>query len=209
MMRSPCGSRSACGAPIPPAHSGSDRFPFRGVPMTRREFLRRSAAAAAALPLLGRPELLHGLVAPDTTGPVVQDAARRDLAMRALEAARSAGAGWADVRINTNRNQGISTRERRVTGVSDNVTSGFGVRVLVEGTWGFAASGAVTPDEVVRVARQAVAQARANRAAQRQPVRLAPAEVEPNGVWRSPIRVDPFDIPIEEKVDYLDRQSAG
>src|SRR5690606_16947260 len=203
MMPSPCGSRSACGAPIPPAHSGSDRFPFRGVPMKRRDFLRHSAVAAAGLPMLGRPELLHGILSPVATGPVVQDAARRDLAMRALEAARSAGADWADVRINTNRSQGISTRDRRVTGVSDNVTSGFGVRVLVGGTWGFAASGAVTADEVVRVARQAVAQARANRAAQREPVRLAPAEVEPNGVWRSPIRIDPFDIPIEDKVEHL------
>ncbi|MEX0912067.1 MAG: TldD/PmbA family protein, partial [Gemmatimonadota bacterium] len=136
-------------------------------------------------------------------GPVVQDAERRDLAARALEAARSAGAEWADVRINTNRSQGISTRDRRITGVADNITSGFGVRVLVDGTWGFAASGTVTRDEVVRVARQAVAQASANRAAQREPVQLAPAEVEPNGVWRSPIRTDPFDIAIEDKVEYL------
>jgi TldD protein len=135
-------------------------------------------------------------------GPVV-DAERRALAMRALEAATAEGAEYADIRINTNRTQGISTRERQVTGVSDNVTSGFGIRVLVGGTWGFAASGAVTQDEVVSVARHAVAQARANRAAQREPVRLAPAEVEPDGVWRSPIRIDPFEIPIEEKVEFL------
>jgi hypothetical protein len=171
--------------------------------MKRRDFIRHSAVAAAGLTVLPRPELLHGVLSPAAHGPVVQDAARRELAARALEAARSAGADWADVRINTNRNQGISTRERRITGVSDNVTSGFGVRVLVDGTWGFAASGNVTNDEVVRVARQAVAQARANRAAQREPVRLAPADVEPNGVWRSPIRTDPFEIPIEEKVEYL------
>jgi TldD protein len=171
--------------------------------MKRRDFLRHTAVTAAGLTVFTRPELLHGVLSPVAHGPVVQDAQRRDLAARALEAARSAGADWADVRINTNRNQGIGTREQRVTGVSDNITSGFGVRVLVEGTWGFAASGVVTPDEVVRVAQQAVAQARANRVAQRTPVRLAPAEVEPNGVWRSPVRVDPFDIPIEDKVGTL------
>ncbi len=171
--------------------------------MKRRDFIRHSAVAAAGLTVFPRPELLHGVLSPVAHGPVVQDAARRELASRALEAARSAGADWADIRINTNRNQGISTRERRITGVSDNVTSGFGVRVLVDGTWGFAASGNVTNDEVVRVARQAVTQARANRAAQREPVRLAPADVEPNGVWRSPIRTDPFEIPIEDKVEYL------
>jgi TldD protein len=133
----------------------------------------------------------------------VVDAERRDLAMRALQAASDAGADWADVRINTNRSQGISTRDQRITGVSDNITSGFGVRVLVDGTWGFAASGLVNREEVVRVAGRAVSQARANRAAQRNPVELAPAPVEPEGVWRSPIEIDPFDIPIAEKVDFL------
>ena len=171
--------------------------------MKRRDFLRHSAVAAAGLSVVGHPEALHGILSPAAYGPVAVRSDRRELAMRALEAARSAGADYADVRINTNRNQGIQTRERRVIGLSDNVTSGFGVRVLVGGTWGFAASSNATGDEVVRVARQAVAQARANRAAQRQPVELAPTEVEPDGVWRSPIRTDPFEIPIEQKVEYL------
>jgi TldD protein len=175
--------------------------------MKRRDFLRHSAVAAAGLTAIGRPDTLHGSLSPVAYAPMVDD--RRELAMRALDAARSAGADWADVRINTNRAQGLSTRDRRVTGLSDNITSGFGVRVLVDGTWGFAASGEVTPDEVERVARWAVAQARANRAAQRQPVELAPAPAEPDGVWRSPIRIDPFDIPIEEKVGYLFRANEA
>jgi TldD protein len=170
--------------------------------MKRREFLKHSAVAAAGLTIVGRPESLHGILTPSAFSPVV-DGERRALAMRALNAAQGAGADYADVRINTNRNQGISTRERQILGVSDNVTSGFGIRVLVEGTWGFAASGVVTPDEVERVARVAVAQARANRVAQRRPVELAPYDIEPDGVWRSPIRTDPFEIPIEEKVAYL------
>ncbi len=176
--------------------------------MKRRDFLRNSAILAAGSSFVGHPGLLDGILSPRVTPDGVLSARRADperraLAMRALGAAEDAGAEYADVRINTNRNRGISTRERRVLGVSDNVTAGFGVRVLVDGTWGFAASGVVTDDEVVRIARRAVAQARANRAAQRQPVELAPAPVEPDGVWTSPIRTDPFDIPIEEKVAYL------
>jgi len=170
--------------------------------MRRREFLKHSAVAAAGLGVMGRPEALHGILNPLALAPVV-DGERRALAMRALDAARGAGADYTDVRINTNRNQGISTREGRILGISDNVTSGFGIRVLVEGTWGFAASDMVTPDEVERVARVAVAQARANREAQLSPVQLAPYEIERDGVWRSPIRTDPFEIPIEEKVGHL------
>jgi TldD protein len=142
---------------------------------------------------VGRPESLHGILTV-ALSPVV-DEERRALAMRALDAARSAGADYADVRINTNRNQGISTRERQILGISDNVTSGFGVRVLVDGTWGFAASDLVTPMRWSEVARVAVAQARANREAQLTPVELAPYDIEPNGVWRSPIRQDPSRSP--------------
>ena len=60
--------------------------------------------------------------------------------MRALDAAKSAGAEYADVRISQNRNQAILTREHRVQSLSDSETFGFGVRVLVKGAWGFAAS---------------------------------------------------------------------
>src|SRR5690606_10671161 len=65
------------------------------------------------------------------------------------------------------------------------------------------------PDEVERAARHAVAQARGNAQARRSAVELAPAEVEPDGRWRTPIRIDPFDISIEEKVDLLFRANAA
>jgi TldD protein len=123
--------------------------------------------------------------------------------MVALDAARSAGAQYADVRISRNRNQSINTRERRVQGVQDNETFGFGVRTLVGGAWGFAASSDLTRDEVARIARQSAAQASANRAALVKPVVLAPAPGGISGVWRSPIKSDPFDVAIEEKVALL------
>jgi TldD protein len=124
--------------------------------------------------------------------------------MRALDAARSAGASYADVRISRNRNQSVFTRERRVQGVTDNETFGFGVRVLVNGAWGFAASRDLSRDEVVTVAQQAVAQARANRSALVRPVELAPVRPTATGTWRGPwIETDPFDVPIEDKVALL------
>ena len=135
--------------------------------------------------------------------PTAGDPSSRDLALLALDAARSAGAEYADVRISRNRNQSISTREQRVQGLTDNETFGFGVRVLVAGAWGFAASQDLSREEVARVARQAVAQARANRAALVRPVVLAPAEPTPSGTWRSPARIDPFEVAIEDKVGLL------
>jgi TldD protein len=170
--------------------------------MKRREFVRHGALAAAGLGVAGHSNLLHGVLVPTTVGRGF-DQDRDALASAALNAARSAGADYADIRIATSRTQFVATRERIVAGVSDSETSGFGVRVLVDGTWGFAASRDITQDEVVRVARVAVEQARANRAAQRRPVELAPLDWTGRGEWSTPIEVDPYDIPIEEKVALL------
>jgi len=139
------------------------------------------------------------LVRPATPG----DPAINDLLLRALDAAKSAGAEYADARVSLNRTQNINTRERRVGGLSDNETFGVGVRVLVQGSWGFAATSELTDEGVVRVARQAAAQAKANRTPGRKPVTLAPAPGNQRGTWRSDAKVDPFTIPVEEKVALL------
>ena len=83
------------------------------------------------------------------------------------------------------------------------------MRVIANGAWGFAASRDLNPDEVVRVAQQAVAQARANAAARPRPLELAPVEAVPDGKWSSPVEIDPFNVPIEEKVDLLLRANAA
>ena len=70
-------------------------------------------------------------------------------------AARQMDLEYADVRGSTNRSQNVSTREQIVTGLSDSETSGVGIRVLVDGTWGFAASNVITSDSAEEVAIQA------------------------------------------------------
>jgi TldD protein len=175
--------------------------------MKRRQFLLHGAAATAALGAgtAVLPRLASGAV----PGETLDAAVSRELSMLALDAARSAGASYADFRMNANRSQALGTRERQITFFNDAETFGFGVRVITNGAWGFAASREVNAEEVVRVARQAVAQARANASTQQRPLELAPVEAVPDGRWRSPIQVDPFDVPIEEKVDLLLRANAA
>jgi TldD protein len=170
--------------------------------MDRRTFVVQGATIAAGLAACGPAIMTPPTRAPteDLGGP---DPSVRDLALRALDAARAAGASYADVRFHHTRSQSIGTRERQITGLSDSETSGFGVRALVNGAWGFAASRVMTPEEVNRVAQLAVVQARANRIAGGPPVEMAPVERIPDGRWRSPIEIDPFAVPIEDKVALL------
>ena len=171
---------------------------------TRREFVRTSAAAAAAIAgLAAVPAAARAAVIGAPPLLSFSDLDLRELASVALDSARAAGATYADVRFNRNRTQSLFTREQRVQGLIDNETQGFGVRTLVAGAWGFAASREMTRDEVARVARQAALQARANSVTVIRPVSLAPVTPTPDGRWRTAIEIDPFTVPIEDKVGVL------
>jgi TldD protein len=127
----------------------------------------------------------------------------KDLADAALASAKQAGASYADIRINRYRNQFLFTRDRRVQNIVNTEDYGFGVRVLVDGTWGFASSSTVTKDQVAATARDAVAIARANRAINSDPVKLAPVQPYPEATWQTPVKKDPFEMPLQPKIDLL------
>ncbi|HEY7567572.1 MAG TPA: TldD/PmbA family protein [Gemmatimonadaceae bacterium] len=170
--------------------------------ISRRKFVKAASATAALTAIGSRAGALatNGVFVPEYQQGSVDYKA---LAMRAVDAARSAGAQYADVRIARYRSEFVSTRERRVQGLGDNETAGMGVRVLVNGAWGFAASADLTADAAASLARAAVDQAKANRAALSRPIALAPYGAAQTGTWRSPIKTDPFTIPIADKVAIL------
>ena len=118
----------------------------------------------------------------------------------ALNTAKSGGASYADVRVAARRQQNVNTRDAIVQGVGDTDTFGLGVRTLVDGAWGFAATSQLTKDSVAAVTKRAVEQAKSNRASQLRPVVLAPTPGNQVGEWKSPIKTDPFTVSIPEKV---------
>ncbi len=176
---------------------------------SRREFLASTGLAASAVALASRRLEASELGSPIITATTEPDMQVRVLLMEGLNAAKLGGASWADVRVQRQRRQNLSTREQQVTNVLDTDTIGVGVRVLVDGTWGFAATRALTTEGVARAARQAVALARANRVARDREVRLAAAPSHPAGTWRSSYTVDPWSVPVEEKVALLLQANAA
>ncbi len=125
-----------------------------------------------------------------------------ELANEALDVARRAGASYADVRVGRYRRQSIATRERQVTGVSDSESYGLGIRTLINGAWGFAATSRLSRDAVQKTALEAAYMSRAARALHKRPVELAPAEPV-KGTWMTPIKRDPLDVPLEQKIALL------
>ena len=133
-------------------------------------------------------------------GPT-DDAARLEAAEAAL--ARAAhGASYADIRINRYRRESIATRERQVQNVSRSTSYGLGLRVLVNGAWGFAATNRVDPASARAAADEAVAIARANAVLTTRKVVLADAD-KVVATWANPIKRDPFEVPLETKTAFL------
>lgn len=168
---------------------------------TRRQFLKATSATTAAL-WLPVPRWAPSPVGPSILVPALGhrlDPDLHDLATRAVDAAMAAGATYADVRLTVTREERISN----TIPVTEEATYGLGVRVLVNGFWGFMASAVWTPEEAVRLARGAVAQGKANGAGKTQTLDLGPAIPVATGDWVMPVRYDPFDIPLGEKTDVL------
>ncbi len=126
----------------------------------------------------------------------------RDLAIKALNIAQQLGASYADVRVMERTGEGIEVKNGRVEGVSSNTSSGFNVRVIVNGAWGFASSARMDDAEAERVAKQAVQIAHASALVAGEPVRLSPLPPQ-KGTYRTPMRIDPFSVPLNQKVQLL------
>ncbi|MBD2086855.1 TldD/PmbA family protein [Trichocoleus sp. ST-U3] len=125
-----------------------------------------------------------------------------ELSQLAIDLIRKAGCEYGDVRFCSYRTQNLYARDRSLSNLSDNVNSGFGVRVLLDGAWGFAASHNKTPVEVARIVALAVDIAKASRLSQLTRVQLVPVEAH-RDTYITPIQIDPFTVPIAEKAELL------
>jgi TldD protein len=179
----------------------------------RREFLKHSAQVAAAIAAAnawkvtgGAGQLLAASAAP--AAPPLPDSTIKALMMDALNAAKSAGASYADVRVGRQQQNFVFTREAQINNVVDTDSVGCGVRALVDGAWGFSATRNLTTAGVTGAAKEAVAVAKANKMALDRPTVLAPAPVVPSAVWKSAYKTDPWDVSVEEKADLLLRANA-
>jgi TldD protein len=130
-------------------------------------------------------------------------ARKKVLADIALNAATAAGASYCDVRIGRYMRQFVITREDKVQNVVNTESIGAGVRVIANGTWGFAATSDLSNAAIAKAAQQAVAIAKANAKSQTKPVQLAPVKGVGEVSWATPIKKNAMEVPVKEKVDLL------
>src|SRR2546425_5438829 len=126
----------------------------------------------------------------------------RDLAMRALDTAKTRGADYADVRIVRFKSENIVVRNKNVEALTADESLGFGVRVIVGGYWGFAASHKMTLEEADRVADEAVRVAKASARVSGPRADIGPPQ-SVSGTYRTPVQKDPFAVSLDDKIALL------
>ncbi|MBX2913713.1 MAG: TldD/PmbA family protein [Cyclobacteriaceae bacterium] len=170
--------------------------------MKRRDFIYLTGMGAAAsmipaIPVIGNP------IDPAKALERVDVALKKRMADVALNAARSKGATYTDVRIGRYLNQFVVTREDKVQNIVNTESYGLGVRVIANGSWGFAATDKLDNDSIAKAAELAVAIAKENSRLLTEPVRLAPQKGYGEVSWKAPIQKNAFEVPMKEKVDLL------
>jgi TldD protein len=169
--------------------------------MDRRRFLTHAGCAICAA------GAGHAFLHPSPASAAeaygrLDDAGRLKLADMALDLARRAGAGYADVRIGRTQSEFLRARERRLEESQAALAVGLGVRVLLDGSWGFAGSELVEEDEVRRTVARALDNAKASRLIQAVPIALEPVAAYQDD-WRMPMAADPFAVPAQVKAEKL------
>jgi len=128
---------------------------------------------------------------------------KKKLADIALTIAKSNGASYADVRIGRYLNQFLSTREKQVQNITNTESFGVGVRVIANGTWGFASTHDVSAEGIKKITERAVAIAKADSKFQKEPVKLAPVKSYGEVSWKTPLQKNGFEVPVSEKLELL------
>lgn len=131
----------------------------------------------------------------------------KDLTARALNIAQVRGASYADVRIVTRITQRLEVKNGLIEAIEQDESQGFGVRVIVNGAWGFASSARLEGQELDRVVTLAVAIARASAQTKSRDVNLG-APISTQASYATPVKTDPFMVSMSEKINTLLKADA-
>jgi len=121
------------------------------------------------------------------------------LASKAIEVAQKHKVDFGDIRIIEERRQNLGVKNGELNSLTDQITLGYGIRVLCQGAWGFASGSRMTERAIADTTLQAIAIAKASRLLMAGRVRLA-REPAYTDFWQTPFIKDPFAVPAETKL---------
>jgi len=130
-----------------------------------------------------------------------------DILRQLVDRAGEQGCEFADVRFVSTRSCGMTLRDLELEGIEDWTTSGVGLRVIFNGSWGFAAVTSLNDNACGEIVERAIRQANSANLLSGRPIHLAdePPHV---GTWNSGAQINPNSVPIAERLDLLRSRAA-
>jgi TldD protein len=119
-----------------------------------------------------------------------------------LEEAKKSGASYADIRIAEILNENLTVKNGEPETINLSEEKGFGVRLIVNGGWGFASSVDINKDEIKKIVKKAVSIAKASASLKKREAVLV-SEKAKKGKYATNFKKDPFKVPLEQKLDVL------
>ncbi len=173
----------------------------------RRKFIQQSGAALGGASLsVGARSLLSQDDQVDQNFQHIGNSRVKQLALLAVDAAISAGAVYADVRLTHQKERRFSAALSSMVrnwNSFDSEAMTVGVRSLVDGYWGFASSPFWTQEEMIRLGQASVNLGKYNARGKERYVDMSTRPVVENGHWITPVGINPMDVPREEISDFL------
>ena len=126
----------------------------------------------------------------------------KELALNALDTAKTSGASYADIRIINTKYEVLNVKDGAIGALDQGDNLGFGIRVLAEGAWGFASSDDLSKESLDQTAALAVKIAKASARTKIKEVQLAPVRAYADS-WEAPVKIDPFTVTLEKKLELL------
>ncbi len=177
--------------------------------MNRRHFLQ-GALATGALSLASIDRVAQAsslraakMAAPRYDNPLSKPGkTEQDLCDTLIAHAKSLGATYCDVRLVRMLSQSVTARNNIITGLSDNESYGMGIRVIKNGTWGFAGTREVNDASGKMAVAEAITIAESNSKIQAVPLDLAPVAAV-TAEWTTPIKKNPFEVSFKDRAQFL------
>lgn len=135
---------------------------------------------------------------------LAQEELMEKLAPKIIDQAQQLGAEYTDIRISMMTTEQIEVKNGQIENCIHQVDQGIGIRVLVDGGWGFVSLPHLEEDEVEQVVKQVIDTALASRTIRHSELLLSGIE-KVTGYYQTPFEIDPFTVPIEERIELLQK----
>lgn len=124
-----------------------------------------------------------------------------DLVVKAVSHGEKLGATYVEARYHSISRSGLSARNGEIIGAEKSFSQGIAVRVIVDGSLGFASTSSLTQEDVLATVEKAYKKAKSHSKLQKKPIVFSEERLG-RVTYEATAKVKPEDVDFQEKSNY-------